>query len=136
MIKKIFCLQSLILFASACILGVNGFYLYAHTQTRLHSEDFSFVEHGWQFADFRDKLKGISTIGFLTNKDMSPEKNDGEFLQAQYILAPTVLELNNKTHSLQLMDYTDQIFVFYMLKELNAVVIHDNGFNKVLCKKQ
>ena len=134
--KKIFCLQSLILFASACILGVNGFYLYAHTQTRLIDPNLAFVEHGWQFADFRDKLKGVRTIGFLTNKDMSSEKNDGEFLQAQYILAPTVLEINNTAHPLQLMDYTDQVFVFYMLKQLNAVVIHDNAFNKVLCKKQ
>src|SRR3989338_8725661 len=43
------------------------------------------VEPGTEYNDFKSVLAEIPRIGFLTDKDMSPERNDGQFLAAQYI---------------------------------------------------
>ncbi|MCA9408939.1 MAG: hypothetical protein KC733_09635 [Candidatus Omnitrophica bacterium] len=111
------------------------FYFYAHLQIKFKEKISYHYEPGAQFEEFIPYLKGIKKAGFLTNKGMGAEDNDGHYLQAQYLLAPTILDLNNSNYKLNLLDYTNQIYIFYMLKNLKAKPIKDNIWGKVLTQR-
>src|SRR6185436_11011443 len=87
---------------------------------------------GAQFEDIKKIVKNEKTIGYLTNRDITPEKNDQEFLQAQYILAPTILDLNNDNYRLLILDFTNPTFMLYKLKEIQAKPVYSNIYNKVV----
>ena len=110
-------------------LGVNAFNKY---RTRYPV----YYEPGYQFINFKDKLKNIKRAGYLTNKDMNRQINDQFFLQAQYFLAPTIFELNNPAHEYSILDYQEQIFVFYMVKKLNASPLVDSYYGQTLIKRK
>ena len=117
------------------VVGVQTLYFGLHLYI-LHRQNALLLEPGIQYAAFKKPLEGVAAAGFLTNQDMSPEKNEGGFLQAQYILAPTILELNNPNHTYNILDFTDQIYVFYMIKKFNFKRVADTEWAKVLVKRQ
>jgi len=94
------------------------------------------LEPGTEFADFKDKISGAKIVGFLTDKDMSSERNDGQFLGAQYMLAPMILDLNNPYHEFLILDYIDLSYSFEKIKELNAIYLYTNKYGKSLAKKK
>lgn len=135
LIKKIYSCIPILL--SLIIVGINLFYMGVHTSLAYKkSKSVPYYEPGAQFYDFRDQLKGVKKMGYLTNKDLSPEKNDGNFLQAQYIFAPTILDLNNSNYRFNLLDYSNQIYVFYKIKELNPIRYVDNEYGLVLAESE
>jgi len=72
------------------ILGLgNTFFLAVHIITLVGKKPI-LLEPGSQFAMFRPYLKGVRKIGYITNRDLS----DGAFLQAQYYLVRTILDLH------------------------------------------
>lgn len=96
-------------------------------------------EPGYQYANFLPHLKNVKRLGFLTNKPTSSESGFEDYLQAQYVLAPRILDLNNSAYEYNIMDYMvepkDQIYVFYMLNKLQAKKIADNVWGRVLIRK-
>jgi hypothetical protein len=95
-----------------------------------------FQEPGYQFKSFEKYLSGVHEIGFLTDKTMSPEDNDGIFLQAQYALAPTILDLDNTDQHIFLIDCRNFITAFDIMQHLKAGPIYVNEYTKVLAEKQ
>ena len=95
-----------------------------------------FAEPGIEYIDFKPLLKGIHRVGFLTNKNTSAEHNDGQFLKAQYMLAPVVLELRDENQSLLVIDPTSLIPAFDIMQRLNAVPILVNPYGKVLAQRK
>ena len=93
-------------------------------------------EPGMEFADFKEKLSGVKRVGFLTNKDMSPERNDGQFLAAQGTLAPIILDLNNPNHSWIILDCIHLIPAYLKMKEIDATPVYTNKFGKILAHKK
>lgn len=89
-------------------------------------------EPGYQFEDIRKILKQEKIVGYLTDRNISPEKNDQEFLLAQYMLAPTIVEVNNHSYQFLILDYTNPSAVINKLKEIKAKPIYKNMYNKVL----
>ena len=60
---------------------------------------------GFQFLGLENVFKGIRTVGYFTDKDLV--KNtlaNAQFEQAQYILAPTVLDLNHTQYHWVIFD--------------------------------
>ena len=129
--KKHFLLNSIITSLTVCIVTVNCLFVIVNVLSKLQNK-VPYYPPGYEFVDFRNKLMGEKVIGYLTNRDMSAEKNDQEYLLAQYALAPVIVELNNPNHKLLILDYTDPVFAVYKLKELKAIHIYDNKFNKIL----
>ncbi|MCA9400637.1 MAG: hypothetical protein KC713_03350 [Candidatus Omnitrophica bacterium] len=129
---KILQRKTLITIAAVVLIPFNLFYMYVYIMKNLSQLDPMFAQPGFQFANFQEELKGVKRVGFLTNKNITREDNDGHYLQAQFILAPTILELNNNNHEFLILDYTHQYFVFYMIKTLNLKPIDDTGYMKVL----
>ena len=93
-----------------------------------------YIEPGYEFSDLKEMLSQAKSVGFLTNKDMSPERNDGQFLAAQYMLAPIILDLNSSNHDFVILDYTGPKAAFEKMREIKAVPIFTNPFNKILAK--
>ena len=92
-------------------------------------------EPGIEFKEFIKELKGVKKIGFLTDKDMSPERNDGQFLAAQYMLSPIILDLNNPNCEFIIFDYTSMAEAYKKIKEIGAVLMYANRYGKILAKK-
>ena len=124
-------LKAIILCVTIAVIGLNLVYVTINVLSKLQNPVF-YLEPGAQFADFKDKIKGEKIVGYMTNRDSSPEKNDQEFLMAQYMLAPTVLDFNNSNHKFLILDYTSPIFLAYEIKNLNVRPVYDNKFDKVL----
>ena len=124
-------LRIIILFVTIAVIGLNLVYVAINVLSKLQNPAH-YLQPGAQFADFKEKIKGEQIVGYMTNRDSSPEKNDQEFLMAQYMLAPTVLDFNNSNHKFLILDYTSPIFLAYEIKEINARRVYDNKFDKVL----
>ena len=125
---------------SIVVLGIflvliNVFFTFVYCKNKFNYHMPYYYEPGYQFLRFKEHLSGAKEIGYLTNKDISPGKNDGIFLQAQYFLAPTILKLNDPAHELNILDYSSQIFVFYMIKKMKAAVVVDNPYGQALIRK-
>lgn len=134
--KKILNFKSAILMLASIVLICNVFLLLAGTFSNLNKENKYSYEPGLQFADLKDALKGVREAGFVTNKDLSSENNDGQFLMAQYMLAPTVLELNAVNNKYNVLDCTSETHIIYALKSLNALPLKINKYGKMLAVKQ
>ncbi len=137
MSKAIFSYKCLFIILACLVLGRN-----IHSLSKLYhkivfiNKNLIFVEPGRDFADLADDLKGVAKVGFLTDKDMSAEKNDGFFLQAQYLFAPTMLDLGNPEHELIIFDCPNPLSAFDMMQKLNAAPLHVNPYFKILARRQ
>jgi len=133
--KTLFNKQSIILTLSILLIISNTFFLGVNTISRYTKNVIPF-EPGFQFFHIKEKLGQLKQIGYLTNKDMTREHNDGIYLQAQYFLAPTILDLNNSKYRLLIMDYPNKTFLVYMLRKLRYVPMSENGYGQVLVVKR
>ncbi len=136
LVKKCLSLECLIAVTSLAMIGLTSFYLLANYMVKSRQPDTPIYEPGTQFATFKEKLKDVNAIGYLTNKDMSEEKNDGTFLQAQYMLAPTVLELNETHPNLNILDYTSPVYTVFTMRSLRSKPIASSPYGPVLAEKQ
>ena len=124
-------LEVIVILLTSIMVTVNLFYLVLNAVIRLKDKNTYLYEPGYQFTGIKSRILGIKKVGYLTNRNMSSEKNDPEFLQAQYMLAPTILDLNNAEHKFIILDYTDLKYMYYQMKTLNAMPLFDQ-FGKVL----
>ena len=128
-------LNTVTIFLISALITLNLFFLVKGIAQQLTGPEQIMLEPGFAYLEIRDRLKGIEKIGFLTNKNMTSEGNDGDFLMAQYMLAPTALDLNNPDHELSVLVYTDLMYLQYALKDLNASPVYWNKYGIVLAQK-
>lgn len=112
------------------------FFLKAYPSYLKQSASQAALEPGHEFSDFKGALSHVSAAGFLTNKDMSSERNDGQFLAAQYALAPVVLDLNNSRHRFLIFDYTSPLIASGVAQQLPATILLTNEYSKILAEKK
>lgn len=125
-----------------CLLALSLLLCNILNLTRLYkkiaklNETLPFTLPGREFNDFQQPLDGITKAGFLTDKDMSPEKNDGMFLKAQYALAPLVLELGNAQHTYLILDYQNYLSALEAMQRYDAVPLAMNSYGKILAQRR
>ncbi len=134
--KKIFRHNNIIIGFAAVLLAINMFFVGVNTLVQIQKLHKPIIAPGFPYADLKEKLRKVKHVGYLTNKDMSPEHNDGEFLRAQNMLAPTILDFNNADHPWTILNYTHESFVLYTLDKIGAVPIYANRYGKVLAVKK
>ena len=128
--------KNIFLLLAAVITAFNCFSLFdIYLETLNKSPGILPPEPGYEFADLKNRLKGIKRIGFLTNKDMSSERNDGQFLAAQYILAPTILDFDSQNYKLFVIDATGLIPAFDIMQSVGAEPLYVNRYSKILAEK-
>jgi hypothetical protein len=92
-------------------------------------------EPGLQYADFRKQLEGVRIAGFLSDGNETAEGNDGQFMLAQYMLAPTVLDLNNPGHRYNILDCSTPQAALGILKMIDSKPIYVNAFGKIIAER-
>ena len=131
---KAFAVKRIFLFAMLFMAGINCLSILKDLSSSLIRPSQKNVKYpGYEFGDLRRKIPAaVSEIGFLTNKDMSPERNDGQFLAAQCMLAPIVLDLDNPHHEFIILDYTDIPTALNAMEKYNIQTLYINGYGKIL----
>ena len=65
-----------------------------------------YVFAGDIFAPIRDAAGNAWAIGYLTDRDIKSDAVSMRFTQAQFSLAPVVLDLNNPAHHYLILDFS------------------------------
>ena len=113
------------------ILDISQLY----TKISRLNKNLAFTPPGREFASLQGHLAGVERAGFLTDKNMSPENNDGFFLMAQYALAPVMLDLDDTTHTDIILDCRNYFHALDLMKKADAAPVYTNDFGKILARK-
>lgn len=70
------------------------------------------------FSGIQGALKNEQFVGYMTDRNIEDDKTSMRFTQAQFALAPSVLDLNNPNHRFLIMDFTDEKKAFAMAASL------------------
>ena len=85
-----------------------------------------------QFTGLQSTLAHIPRAGYYTDKNMELPLAIAQFEQAQYVLAPTVLELNNTALPLVIFDCTSPAIALAKIKTLGFQPVSANDSGIVL----
>jgi hypothetical protein len=120
---------------SALIILANFVFGFIGVMAQLERQKTESIEPGIQYADLKKGLEGVRDAGFLTGGSETAEGNDGQLMLAQYILAPTVLDLNNPAHRYNVLDCSTPQEALGMLKIIDAKPLYVNAFGKILAER-
>ncbi len=94
-----------------------------------------FYFSGTTFEAIRPLLKNVKYAGYCTDKDMDDKKNAALFSQAQYVLAPTILDLNNPAREFLIFDFSDEKKAISKIRELKATPLKRSPQGIIVAKK-
>jgi hypothetical protein len=97
-------------------------------------QKYPYIFLGYKFRGLNEILPGVKRLGYLTDKDMDARVNAMEFAQAEYILTPITLDLNNPDHEYLLLNYTTPSTALGKIKELHLTVWKQNQLGIILAK--
>ncbi len=83
---------------------------------RLHPYFFG----GDLFAPIKGASGNEKYIGYLTDRDIKDDKVSMRLTQAQFTLAPVILDLGNSTHHFLILDFQDEKKAFAAAVQLSA----------------
>ena len=120
---------------SIILIIINFVFGFFGVMAQIARQKTNRVDPGIQYAAFKKDLEGVRIAGFLSDGNETPEGNDGQFMLAQYMLAPTILDLNISTHRYSILDCSTPGKAMGILKIINAKPIRVNLFGKILAEK-
>ena len=82
---------------------------------------------GIKFAGLETFFKNTDRVGYYTDRDIKADDNAALFAQAQLVLAPAVLDLNNLTHRYTIFDCADEQHALNKIMEMGARPIKKKG---------
>ncbi len=126
----------IVLFSLLLIVHQSLAFKYFQERLFFRNRSLRLLEPGSNFADFKAHLNKVQRVGFLTDKDMSPEANDGIFLAAQCQLAPTALDLDNSDHVLIIIDPQNFLTGLELAQRAKLTPFYTNDSGKILAKKE
>jgi len=93
-----------------------------------------FLFMGYKFSGLKDILADTQIMGYYTDKDLDAKGPALQFAQAQYILAPVILDLNNIDHEFILFDCSRPEIAQDKIKEFGMIPLRKNQFDIILAK--
>ena len=126
-----------IIFFTCLILAAAFNLLTAYAQAIAQLQDRTSIplhSLGFQFMGLENVFKDVRTVGYYTDKDLNNPLAIAQFEQAQYMLAPTVLDLNHTQYHWVIFDCTSpqvameaiQHFGFTPLKINHGIILAFN----------
>ena len=104
------------------IIAANAVQWTGQTAGRLQNPSIvPFHSLGFKFMGLEKILANQTYAGYYTDKNMDNSLTVAQFEQAQYMLSPTVLDLNNTNHPLVIFDCTTPAAGMAKIKELGLV---------------
>jgi hypothetical protein len=93
------------------------------------------------YTFFGDRFRGLDAflghaaqIGYYTDKNLDNNLSARQFAQAQLMLAPTILDLNNTAHEYILFDCTSPKVAMQKIQELKAKALKANQYGIILAR--
>lgn len=81
---------------------------------------------GYKFMGLENIFKGVRTVGYYTDKDLDQPLAIAQFEQAQYMLVPTVLDLNHTQYHWAIFDCTSPQAAMEAIKQLGFTPLKIN----------
>ena len=97
-----------------------------------HSGNFQLHNLGDQFKEIAPIINKIRKAGYYTDKNINLPLVIAQFEQAQYHLAPTVLDLNHTNYPLVIFDCSSPMIALNKIKELGMHPMTANKFGIIL----
>ena len=129
-------LHNLILFAGLFIIVFNSFHLYKEIKknSRQHERrPYTFL--GDKFGGLETLFKNVDAVGYYTDRSLDDPLPAAQFAQAQYIVAPTILDFNNFDHEFILFDCSSKTIAYQKMKEVHAIPLKENKHGIILARK-
>lgn len=131
-----FILRTFLTASLAVITLINCFQLYKETMSiRKIKRVMPFSFPGLRFSGLEAVFEGVERIGFYTDKDVTAGEYAAIFAQAQLVLAPTILDLNNLQHTFILFDCTREEMAMAKIKEIGAIPLKRNQYGIILARR-
>ena len=90
---------------------------------------------GTKFSGLENILKQETRIGYITDLDLKETAVLAEYEQAQYVLAPAILEFNNPNSRFLIIHCSSDTAASRMLKDLGARSLTRNNFGVILAMR-
>ena len=128
--------QALLLLFCCIVIPFNYYFLFKEIRNnQLLRKTTPYFFLGLKFSGLEKVLHNEQYVGYYTDKDIDEKLPAAHFAQAQYILAPVILDLNNLEHDFILFDCASQKTAFEKIKEIGAVPLVRNRFGIILAKR-
>ena len=129
------CTSALILAIALGVLGVNiTDYYQEYSRLRQKRQNGPYPFLGLQFSGLQDILQGTETIGYVTDKDLNVQQNAMQFAQAQFMLAPVVLDIDFTGHEYILLDCSRPEITWNLINKFRLLPLRRNPFGIVLAR--
>ncbi len=97
-----------------------------------HSKDLQLHNLGDQFKGLEQIFNKMPKVGYYTDKDLNNTLAIAQFEQAQYHLAPTVLDLNHTDYPVVIFDCTTAQIAMEKIKELGMTPVKASNFGVII----
>ena len=87
---------------------------------------------GYQFEGLQEYLKGQEYVGYFSEVDLRKDAASKLFAQAQYVLAPVILDPENLNHKYIILVCRQPKTAFDKIKQLNVAPLLMNERNGVI----
>ncbi len=95
---------------------------------------FPYTFLGDRFRGLEGFIGNAPYLGYATDKNLDDNKSAMQFAQAQLVLAPTILDLNNTGHEFIIFDYTTPQEAMKKIKELKLQALKANAYGIILVR--
>lgn len=119
------------------VISINASELLVDVATIEQRKSYTpFYFLGFKFSGLDDILKGTKYVGYYTDKDLSATFHSSQFTQAQFILAPAILDLNNTKLEFILFDCASDEIALAKIAEIGATPLQKNKFGIILAQNK
>ena len=91
---------------------------------------------GYKFLGLEEFIGDETFVGYYTNENMDDKNPQKMFAQAQYVLAPTVLDFGNFNHRYIIFACSSQEEALRKMNEIDAEPLVRNQYNIILAKRK
>ncbi len=107
--------------------GLNLFQAYAQALHQLQDRTtIPLHSLSYPFMGLEHVFKGVRSVGYYTDKDLDNPITIAQYEQAQYVLAPTVLDLNHTPYHWAIFDCTSPQAAISAMKSLGFTPLKIN----------
>ena len=121
----------------AVFITFNSFHLFLETKkVCLARQRVPFYFYGSKFKGLNQFLQETTVLGFYTDKNLADKNHAAQYAQAQYALAPLILDLDYSKHAYILFDCTSEDVAMKTIQKMGLVPLKRNQLGVVLAKKK
>jgi hypothetical protein len=125
----------------AAAVGFLIFNLYSISQETFktikilqHRQRVPYVFLGDRFRGIENFVGQAPYIGYFTDKNLDDNRSARQFAQAQLVLAPSILDLNNTGHEFIIFDCTSPAVAMAKIQEIGAKPLKANPYGIILAR--